>query len=191
MLAISVHSEMASKHLSTTKNLKPHDIATERLLAWVERVAVFWTEQGGLPPITGRIVGWLMISDPAEQSAEEIATAIGASRASLTTSLRLLVAMGLVHSGRRPGARTVHYRIDDDAWEKLLRRRIARMASFREITRDGLALLGTGNPRATRIHAADQVYEWAEKIFAAAPPCPSTTRRNPAVLAKGKERKAL
>jgi hypothetical protein len=65
------------------------------------------------------------------------------------------------------------------------------MASFREITQDGLALLGTGNPRATRIQAADRVYQWAEKIFAAAPPCPSTTPRNPAVLAKGKERKAL
>ncbi len=131
-----------------------------------------------------------MISDSVEQSAGEIATAMGASRASLTSSLRLLVAMGLVRSGRRPGERIVYYRIDDDAWEKLVRRRIVSLASFRGITAEGLALLGSRNPRAQRIRSADQVYEWAEKIFAAAPPCPSTTRSNRAAAAV-KERKRI
>ena len=37
-----------------------------------------------------------MICDPAEQSPAEIAAAIGASRASLTTNMRLLIASGLV-----------------------------------------------------------------------------------------------
>jgi hypothetical protein len=146
----------------------------KELIQWIERVAVFWSSQSGLPPITGRIVGWLMISDPSEQSAAEIATAIGASRASLTTSTQLLIAIGLVHTVRRTGQRTVYYRIDDDAWEKMLRRRIANMASFRNITRDGLALLGPKSLRASRIQAADQVYAWAEKVFAEAPRCPST-----------------
>jgi DNA-binding transcriptional regulator GbsR (MarR family) len=146
----------------------------EKVVRWVERVAVFWSEQSGLPPITGRIVGWLMICDSPEQSAGEIAAAIGASRASLTTSMRLLIAIGLVHSVTRPGRRTVYYRIDGDAWEMVLRRRIASMASFRAITREGLALLGENKPRAARIQAADQVYAWAESVFANAPPCPST-----------------
>jgi DNA-binding MarR family transcriptional regulator len=148
------------------------------ILRWVERVAVFWSGQSGLPPITGRIVGWLMISDSPEQSAAEIAAAIGASRASLTTSTQILTAIGLIHTVRRPGKRTVYYRIDDDAWEKMLRRRIANMASFRAITRDGLALLGPKTPRASRIYAADQVYAWAEQIFADAPPCPSADRKH-------------
>ncbi|MGC2656565.1 MAG: hypothetical protein WA324_01215 [Bryobacteraceae bacterium] len=152
------------------------------VLKWVERVADFWSEQSGLPPITGRVVGWLMISEPAEQCAEEIAAAIGASRASLTTSMRLLIASGLVRSLRRPGGRTAYYRIDDDAWEKVLRRRIAGMASFREITQQGLAMLGVDTPRAARIRSADEVYEWAEKMFASAPPAPSTNRKGRTVL---------
>jgi hypothetical protein len=61
------------------------------VLAWVERVATFFAEHYGLPPITGRILGWLMICDPPEQSPAEIAAAIGASRASLTTNIRLLI----------------------------------------------------------------------------------------------------
>jgi hypothetical protein len=159
------------------------------LLSWVERVAEFWSEQSGLPAITGRVVGWLMVSAPPEQCAAEIAKAIGASRASLTTSMQLLIAMGLVRSLRRPGQRTTYYRIDDDAWEKVLRRRIASMASFREITRDGLTLLGVTNPRATRIKSADEVYEWAESVFATARSRPSAKRDRQRIDAKVTERK--
>ena len=156
------------------KTIKTRSADSKQISQWIERVALFWSQQSGLPPITGRIVGWLMISETPDQSAGEIADAIGASRASLTTSMRLLIAIGLVHSVTRPRERTIYYRIDDDAWEKLLRRRIASMASFRAITKDGLALLGEDTPRAARIRTADQIYAWAESIFASAPPCPSS-----------------
>ena len=174
LLVVSVYAEITSNMKSRSKSAKARKVDSTELNNWTERVAVFWSEQSGLPPITGRIVGWLMISDTPDQSAGEIATAIGASRASLTTSMRLLMAIGLVRSVTRPRERTIYYRIDDDAWEKMLRRRIASMASFRAITRDGLALLGDDATRAARIRTADQVYAWAESIFAAAPPCPST-----------------
>ncbi len=39
---------------------------------WVERVAAAFAQHFGLPPITGRILGWLLICDPPEQSAAEI-----------------------------------------------------------------------------------------------------------------------
>src|ERR1700729_425743 len=167
---------------------KQNNPGRAELLGWVERVAEFWSEQSGLPAITGRVVGWLMVSAPPEQSAAEIAKAIGASRASLTTSMQLLIAMGLVRSQKRPGQRTTYYRIDDDAWEKVLRRRIASMASFREITRDGLTLFGAGNPRATRIKSADEVYEWAERVFATARPRPSAKRDGQRIDSKVTER---
>src|SRR5579862_9402693 len=90
---------------------------------WVERVAAAFALHFGLPPITGRILGWLLICDPPEQSAGEIAAAIGASRASLTTSMRLLTTGNLVRRGHRMGERTTWYRIDDDAWERVIRQR--------------------------------------------------------------------
>ena len=55
----------------------------DALRHWVERVASFFHDRYGLPPITGRILGWLMICEPPEQSAADIAHGIGASRASL------------------------------------------------------------------------------------------------------------
>ncbi len=126
----------------------------------MERVAAAFAQHFGLPPITGRILGWLLICDPAEQSAGEIADAIGASRASLTTAMRLLTAGDLVRRHTRPGQRTTYYRIDDDAWEKVIRRRIQGMASLSAITADAAALVGTDGPRGARVRAAHSFFEW-------------------------------
>jgi hypothetical protein len=90
-----------------------------------------------LPPITGRILAWLMICDPPEQSADDIAHAISASRAWLTTNMRLLTATGLVHRLMRSIGRTAYYRIDDDAWEKVIRQPVESMMAFGKIVEEG------------------------------------------------------
>jgi hypothetical protein len=148
----------------------------EEILEWVERVATFFAEHYGLPPITGRIVGWLMICDPPEQSPAEIAAAIGASRASLTTNMRLLTASGLVHRLTRSGGRTTYFRIDDDMWQTVIRRRMASMMSFGAITADGIRLLGADSTRAKRIQAAHDFFGWMAKLLAASPGPPSPGR---------------
>jgi hypothetical protein len=162
---------MKSMARATQPRADPKDV-----LSWVERVATFFAEHYGLPPITGRIVGWLMICDPPEQSPAEIAEAISASRASLTTNMRLLIASGLVHRLTRAGARTTYYRIDDDMWEKVIRRRIASMMSFGALTQDAIGLLGADSPRAARIRAAHDFFEWMAKLLANSPG-PSPVKR--------------
>lgn len=137
-----------------------------QLLNWVERVASFFAEHYGLPPITGRILGWLLICDPVEQSAAEIVEAIGASRASLTTNLQILNASGLVRRLTRPGRRTTYYRIDDDMWATVIKRRIQSMMSFSRITADGLSLVGPDSPRAARLRAAHDFFEWMAVLLA-------------------------
>jgi DNA-binding transcriptional regulator GbsR (MarR family) len=134
------------------------DDGSEQVLGWVERVADFCAEQYGMPPITGRILGWLMICEPAEQSANEIADAIGASRASLTTNMRLLTAGEYVRRRTRRGSRTSYYFIDDDAWRRAVQRKLASLDAFREITGDGLALLGPETERASRIRNAHETF---------------------------------
>src|ERR1043165_5444530 len=89
--------------------------STGEVTSWVERVAAFCGEEWGLSPITGRVLGWLMICEPAEQSAGQIADAIQASRASLTSNMRLLTTVGLVRRIPRARDRTAHYPIADGA----------------------------------------------------------------------------
>ncbi|MET9024948.1 hypothetical protein ABZW96_04920 [Nocardia sp. NPDC004168] len=136
-------------------------------LEWVERVATFCVEEWALPPITGRILGLLMICDPPEQSAGQIAEAIHASRASLTSNMRLLTTIGLVRKVRIPGDRTAYYRIEDDAWEKVIHRKIAGLGAFGDIAEDGLSLVGGTDPALTeRIRAAQQALTWLRDIAA-------------------------
>lgn len=140
----------------------------ERLLAWVERLADFLAHDG-VPPIAGRCLGWLMVCDPPEQSAAEIAEAIGASRASLTTNLQVLQAMGFVSKHSRPRGRTAYYRVDAGAWEKVVARQIASLAAFRDLAGEGMAMLGDTSPRSDRVRDAHDTFDWMATVFSSAP----------------------
>jgi len=146
----------------------------EQVLDWVERVSMFCTEVYGVPPIAGRILGWLMICDPPEQSAGQIAEAIGASRASLVTNMRMLTGAKFVRRLTRPRGRTSYYRVDDDAWERVVRQRLETLVSFREIAADGIDLAGRGSAGAERLRVAHELFDWMANLFADTPRAPST-----------------
>jgi hypothetical protein len=100
----------AAKKVMVDMAKRPAALDHANRMDWVERVTTFCTEQWGLPPITGRILGWLMICDPAEQSAGQIDEAIGASRASLTANIRQLTAA--VCAAAIPARRAHHVLLD-------------------------------------------------------------------------------
>ncbi|MEV6822619.1 transcriptional regulator [Nocardiopsis dassonvillei] len=141
----------------------------EHLLEWVEQVAMHLARDG-VPPIAGRTLGWLMVCDPPEQSAAQISAAIGASRASLTMNLRLLTGMGFLTWRTRPGERTMYYRMAEDAWQAVVRRQVAGIASFLDVTRQGLDLVGPESDRAARIRQAHTTFAWMARVFDEAPP---------------------
>ncbi|GAA2158322.1 MULTISPECIES: GbsR/MarR family transcriptional regulator [Glycomyces] len=136
----------------------------DEVMAWVESVAAFCVEEWGLPPITGRILGLLMICDPPERSAGQIAEAIQASRASLTSNMRFLTTIGLVRKVRVPGDRTSYFRIEDDAWQKVIQRKLDGLGRFGAIAEQGLALTGEDGPGAERIHNAQRSLTWLRDL---------------------------
>ncbi|EHR58954.1 GbsR/MarR family transcriptional regulator [Saccharomonospora cyanea] len=144
----------------------------ETLLEWAEQVSMYLARDG-VPPIAGRVLGWLMVCDPPEQSAGQISAAIGASRASLTSNLRVLSSMGFLTSRTRPGERTVYYRMAEGAWAGVVRRQLASITSFLDITGRGLELVGPDGDRAARVREAHATFEWMAGVFADAPPPPA------------------
>ncbi|MFI6290510.1 GbsR/MarR family transcriptional regulator [Nonomuraea sp. NPDC050790] len=150
----------------------------QAMMEWVERVAMYLARDG-VPPIAGRVLGWLMVCDPPEQSAGQISAAIGASRASLTSNLRLLTGMGFLRWRTRPGERTIFYRMAEDAWAVVVRKQIAGITSFLDITREGLDLVGSDDERAARIRQAHMTFEWMAKVFDQAPPPRASDGRAP------------
>ena len=59
----------------------------------------------GMTPMAGRLWGYLLICDPPEQSAEEIAEALHASRGAISGAVRLLEPIGFIHRSRKRGQR--------------------------------------------------------------------------------------
>jgi DNA-binding transcriptional regulator GbsR (MarR family) len=149
---------------------------TDKELRWIERVGSYFARDG-IPPIAGRVLGWLMICEPAEQSPAEIAAAIGCSRASLTSSLRVLTAAGFVSRHGRPGERTGYYRVDDDAWGRIVRTQIASIEILQSIADDGIELVGAASPRITGLQSARDVFTWMAEAFDHAPPMPTPRTR--------------
>ncbi len=69
----------------------------------------------GLPPVAGRLWAWLLISDPPEQTVDEIAEAIGASRGAISGAVRMLEPSGLIVRSKRAGDRREYWRTSSDA----------------------------------------------------------------------------
>jgi DNA-binding transcriptional regulator GbsR (MarR family) len=133
---------------------------SSQIQAWVERVGTWCMEQAGWPPIMGRTLAWLMVSDPPEQTAAQIAEAVHASRASLTGALRLLIEAHMVQAVTYSRDRSRYYRLTPDAWNTLLQRRMESITSFLELAQEGVGLFPEGAPRADRVREAQRMFEW-------------------------------
>ncbi|MGB3682475.1 MAG: MarR family transcriptional regulator [Rubrobacteraceae bacterium] len=104
----------------------------------------------GLPRMVGRVLGVLLISDPPELSAEELAEALQASRGSISSSTRTLIQMGLVQRRTRPGERKDYFRMKPGAWDELMRRELETLSRFRQMAERGLDIANSDSPEAQR-----------------------------------------
>jgi DNA-binding transcriptional regulator GbsR (MarR family) len=85
---------------------------------FVERVCLCM-EAEGMPRIAGRIFGYLLINEGAF-SLDELAERLQVSKASVSTNARQLEQIGLVERVSMPGDRRDYYRMEADAWERML-----------------------------------------------------------------------
>jgi DNA-binding transcriptional regulator GbsR (MarR family) len=69
----------------------------------------------GLPPVAGRLWAWLLVCEPEDQTVEEIAEAIGASRGAISGAVRMLEPSGLIVRSKRRGDRREYWRTSPDA----------------------------------------------------------------------------
>lgn len=112
---------------------------------FVEEVGLMF-EMVGLPRMSGRIFGWLLISNPAQQSHTELAEILQASKGSISTMSRLLIQIGLIERVSLPGERRDYFQIKPHAWSQMTKQRIAQITAFRQLAEKGLTLLEDAPP---------------------------------------------
>ncbi len=131
--------------------------------------AIFVEEMGqflgssGMTPMAGRMWAWLLICDPPEQTASDLATELHASRGAISGTARLLESAGMIRRGRRRGDRHEYFMAPAGALEALLKNAGSMYGRFRAITEDGLAVLADRPPavsaRLREVHAAYTFFE--------------------------------
>jgi len=133
---------------------------------FVEEVGIVF-EQTGLPRMAGRILGWLLITDPPHQSMEQLTEALMASKGSISIMTRHLIQIGLIERLSLPGVRHDYFRIRPDAWQHMIRRGLEdEIRMIRQLAENGLELLKDKTPP-TRKWLAEMrdVYTFLEQEF--------------------------
>lgn len=102
---------------------------------FVERIGQI-LEHDGLTRIAGRIFGHLLLTTDA-QSLEDLATALQASRGSISQDTRLLERLGALERVTRAGDRRVYYQIGDRMMARMVALRLERFEQLREAMADG------------------------------------------------------
>jgi len=139
------------------------EVPDEAALRFIEDTALLY-EQAGHTRMAGRIVAWLMICDPPHQTAGQIATALSASKASVSTNVRLFVDFGVVEKFAMPADRRDYYRLLPAMWPRAMERSLPLLAAFREVADRGLKLVA-GHPQECRVRVREMrdFYEFYEQ----------------------------
>ncbi len=111
----------------------------EDVMQFVEDVGLL-LENAGLPRMSGRVLGWLLVSDPREQSFQQLTDALQASKGSISASTNTLIRIGLIERMSKPGDRKDYFRIPDGAWRELIRTRIRAIREVVNLAERGLEL---------------------------------------------------
>lgn len=116
-----------------------------RLNHFVEEMGLL-IEQAGGARMMGRMMGYLLICHPPEQSASDLAEALHASAGSVSQTTRQLLAAGMVERVARPGDRKTYVRFRDGAYVDMMRARAGVLTMFREVCDAGLRALEGASP---------------------------------------------
>ena len=131
----------------------------ERLWQFVDATGDWWAKSYGMPRMTGRVFAWLMVCEPAEQTAAELAEALDASKGSISGATGMLVRAGLADRLHIRGERADRFRIRPDAWDEQVRDQGATHA--RALIAQGLEALAAEPPaRRARLEELDSFYAW-------------------------------
>jgi len=95
----------------------------------------------GMTPMAGRMWGWLLICEPPEQTAAEIAEALHASRGAISGTARLLANAGLVRRATRRGDRREYFSAPAEALDAMLMSAASLYRQMRQIAERGLTAI--------------------------------------------------
>jgi hypothetical protein len=81
-------------------------------LTFADHVGRFYARRYGMAPMVGRLIGYLAVCDPRQQTINELADALLASRSAIASAVGTLETLGLIQRSRAAGERMDRVRLD-------------------------------------------------------------------------------
>src|SRR4051794_15296654 len=104
---------------------------------FVDQLALMF-ERSGVAPVASRILGRLLVCDPAHQSSSELSDYLNASAGAVSMATRMLVQIGLVERIRFRSDRAMYFRIRPDAFGMIFQKEIEETRFMRQLADRGL-----------------------------------------------------
>jgi DNA-binding transcriptional regulator GbsR (MarR family) len=131
-------------------------VPTDAEITFADHMGRFYARRYAFPPMVGRLIGYLAICDPPDQSIGELADALLASRSAITNAVKVLETMRLIRRTRLAGERMDRVRLDPTT-QQAMGFDTTEYEEMKELVREGLDVVGDAPSRRRAM-----LLEWAE-----------------------------
>ena len=91
----------------------------DKVLIYADHVGRHYAQRYGFPPVTGRLMGYLYVCEPAQQTINDIADALLTSRSAINGAIKSLETQKLVSRTRPAGTRADLISLNPLGWENM------------------------------------------------------------------------
>lgn len=120
--------------------------------------------EAGLARIAGRVWVWLLICEPPQQSASDLAEHLHASRGAISGAVRTLVMANLIKRTSRRGDRREYFHVPPGSIISVLNARLPVTTAWRRLAEEGLEILRDRPPESrARLQEVRDVYAFMER----------------------------
>ena len=121
-------------------------MATDEQLTFADHAGRYYTNAYRIPPVAGRLIGYLAVCEPAEQTINDLAEALLASRSAITGAVRQLEGLHVVRRTRAAGDRLDRVSLDPAAGLPPKGFSPAPYLEQAALAREAMALLADASP---------------------------------------------
>jgi len=123
----------------------------DAILIYADHAGRFYTRQYGFSPVASRLLGYLSVCEPVEQSINDLADALLTSRSAINAALTMLENIHLVQRSRPAGSRVDLISVDLDGATGSQAFGVQEYIEQAALAREGLELLKDASPERRRV----------------------------------------
>lgn len=120
----------------------------DKILVFADHMGRYNAQRHGFPPVMGRVVAYLSVCEPIEQSINDIADALLTSRSAVNNALKILETQNLINRTRPAGTRADLVSLNPISMEQGFDP--SEYLEMAALAREGLELLKDASPERRR-----------------------------------------